>query len=110
MALRWVSLDEEDHILMAFLEVNRAGNWEEFKKALLPYSAPSQNFVYADVEGNIGYIAPGSFPSARRGTRGWCRCRETGSGTGWATGGPRSGPRPSPRQGLPRHRQPQGDP
>lgn len=70
MALRWVSLDEEDHILMAFLEVNRAGNWEEFKKALLPYSAPSQNFVYADVEGNIGYIAPGKFPVRKEGHTG----------------------------------------
>ncbi|AAS82314.1 penicillin acylase family protein [Thermus thermophilus] len=70
MALRWVSLDEEDHILMAFLGVNRAGNWEEFKKALLPYSAPSQNFVYADVEGNIGYIAPGKFPVRKEGHTG----------------------------------------
>lgn len=36
MALRWVSLDPEDHILMAFLGVNRARNWEEFQKALEP--------------------------------------------------------------------------
>ncbi|GAB5603159.1 penicillin acylase family protein [Thermus sp. FJN-A] len=70
MALRWVSLDPEDHILMAYLGVNRAGNWEEFRKALEVYSAPSQNFVYADVEGNIGYIAPGKFPIRKEGHTG----------------------------------------
>jgi len=70
MALRWVSLDPEDHILMAFLGVNRAKNWNEFQKALEPYSAPSQNFVYADVEGNIGYVAPGKFPVRREGHTG----------------------------------------
>ncbi len=70
MALRWVSLDPEDHILMAFLGVNRARNWDEFQKALEPYSAPSQNFVYADVEGNIGYIAPGKFPIRKEGHTG----------------------------------------
>ncbi len=70
MALRWVSLDPEDHILAAFLGVNRARNWEEFTKALEVYSAPSQNFVYADVEGNIGYIAPGKFPIRREGHTG----------------------------------------
>lgn len=70
MALRWVSLDEEDHILMAYLGVNRARNWEEFVAALRHYSAPSQNFVYADVEGNIGYIAPGKFPIRKEGHTG----------------------------------------
>ncbi|GAA5336310.1 penicillin acylase family protein [Thermus hydrothermalis] len=70
MALRWVSLDPEDHILMAFLGINRAKNWDEFRKALAHYSAPSQNFVYADTEGNIGYIAPGKFPIRKEGHTG----------------------------------------
>ncbi|WP_243090681.1 penicillin acylase family protein [Thermus neutrinimicus] len=70
MALRWVSLDEEDHILMAYLGINRAQNWQEFVAALSPYSAPSQNFVYADVDGNIGYIAPGKFPIRKEGHTG----------------------------------------
>ncbi|WP_201738493.1 penicillin acylase family protein [Thermus thermamylovorans] len=70
MALRWVSLDEEDHILLAFLGVNRARNWQEFTDALRHYSAPSQNFLYADVEGNIGHIVPGRFPVRRPGHTG----------------------------------------
>jgi penicillin amidase len=70
MALRWVSLDPEDHILMAFLGVNRARDWASFVAALRDYSAPSQNFVYADVEGHIGYIAPGKFPIRKAGHTG----------------------------------------
>jgi penicillin amidase len=62
LALRWVSLDEEDDTIEAFLEINQAQNWEEFTTALESYIAPSQNFVYADVEGNIGYITPGKIP------------------------------------------------
>ncbi len=62
LALRWTSLEPQDRTLEAFLGINRAGNWEEFNEALRPYVAPSQNFVYADAEGNIGYVAPGRFP------------------------------------------------
>ncbi len=62
LALRWTSLDGEDRTLEAFIDTNRAGNWEEFNEALRPYVAPAQNFVYADVEGNIGYVAPGRYP------------------------------------------------
>jgi penicillin amidase len=49
----------------AFLGIARAQNWEQFKAALALYNAPSQNFVYADVEGNIGYMAPARFPIRR---------------------------------------------
>ncbi len=70
MALRWVSLDPEDHILMAYLNLNRAQDWASFVAALKDYSAPSQNFVYADVEGHIGYIAPGRFPIRKAGHTG----------------------------------------
>jgi penicillin amidase len=62
LALRWTSLDREDRTMEAFLGVDRAGGWGEFNRALRLYNAPAQNFVYADVEGNIGYVAPGRFP------------------------------------------------
>ena len=70
MALRWVSLDPEDHLLMAYLNLNRARDWASFVAALKDYSAPSQNFVYADVDGHIGYIAPGKFPVRKEGHTG----------------------------------------
>jgi penicillin amidase len=67
LAFRWTSLDEEDATIRAFLNINRAHNWEEFTTALRDYKAPMQNFVYADVEGNIGYYAPGALPIRRNG-------------------------------------------
>lgn len=67
LAFRWTALDEEDATLRAFLNINRARNWEEFTAALRDLKAPMQNFVYADVEGNIGYYAPGALPIRRNG-------------------------------------------
>ena len=62
MAMRWTALDPDDTTVDAFLDVNFATNWTEFVDAFRRYVGPSQNFVYADVEGNIGYFAPGRIP------------------------------------------------
>jgi penicillin amidase len=61
LALSWTAL-EPGTIVQSVLTLNRASNWEEFREALRYWDAPSQNFVYADVEGNIGYQAPGRIP------------------------------------------------
>jgi penicillin amidase len=52
---------------LASLSLNRARDWPEFLKALERWSVPSENLVYADVDGNIGWQAAGWAP--RR--RGW---------------------------------------
>ena len=62
LAFRWTALDPDDGTLAAFLKVNQAHNWTEFTDALKGYVTPSQNFVYADVDGHIGYYAPGHIP------------------------------------------------
>ncbi len=62
VSVRWTGLDPQDTTLDAYLGMNRAQNAEEFRQALRRYVAPMQNFVYADVEGNIGYFAPGRIP------------------------------------------------
>ena len=62
LAFRWTALEEEDNTVGAFLELNHARNWGEFTAALRALVAPSQNFVYADVDGHIGYYAPGRIP------------------------------------------------
>jgi penicillin amidase len=62
LALRWPSLDPGDTTVQAFLDINYARNWDEFTNAMQFYVAPSQNFVYADREGNIGYFGPGKIP------------------------------------------------
>ena len=61
-ALRWTALARPDRVVEAFLGIDRAANWTQFRDALRSYGAPSQNFVYADVDGNIGYQMPGAIP------------------------------------------------
>ncbi|CAM3855988.1 penicillin acylase family protein [Deinococcus frigens] len=62
VALRWTALQPGDTTMDAFMGLNYAQNWDDFKTALTSYVAPSQNFVYADVDGNTGYYAPGKVP------------------------------------------------
>ena len=45
-----------------FLDLDRARNWTEFTAAVARFPGPGQNFVYADVDGNIGYHASGRLP------------------------------------------------
>lgn len=44
------------------IEYMRAQNWRGFVAALNRWGAPSENQVYADIEGNIGYKPAGLFP------------------------------------------------
>ncbi|QLG11219.1 penicillin acylase family protein [Deinococcus sp. D7000] len=62
VALKWTALQPGDTTMDAFMGLNYANNWEDFKTALTRYVAPSQNFVYADVDGNTGYYSPGRVP------------------------------------------------
>jgi len=62
MAFRWTALEDDDSTVVAFLKLNEARNWDEFSAALRHFVVPAQNFVYADVDGHIGYYAPGRIP------------------------------------------------
>lgn len=62
MALHWVATAEISTLFEAVVQLNRAQNWDEFRQALSYWDVPSQNFVYADVDGNIGYQMPGKMP------------------------------------------------
>jgi penicillin amidase len=61
VSLRWTAL-EPGRVLSAVVQFNRAENFDSFRDALRGFAAPSQNFVYADIEGNIGYQMPGRIP------------------------------------------------
>ncbi|MFQ5791947.1 MAG: penicillin acylase family protein, partial [Acidobacteriota bacterium] len=61
LALRWDGLWTGDNFL-AFLRVNRASSWFEFTEALRTLASPPLAFVYADVEGNIGFFPAGDIP------------------------------------------------
>ena len=46
----------------AFDALARAQGWDDFVAAVRRFAAPSQSFVYADVDGNIGYAMSGLLP------------------------------------------------
>ena len=58
----------------ALFRLNRAAGWDGFIEALADFHVPHLNVVYADVEGNIGFLAPGWIPvrsSASNPRPGW---------------------------------------
>jgi len=61
LALQWTIYDSNT-LGIPFLEINSAGNWQEFRNAFSKFGGPSQNVVYADVDGHIGYQATGKIP------------------------------------------------
>jgi penicillin G amidase len=61
-SLRWMAA-EAGVVEFPFLALDKAANWEDFNQALRHYPGPGQNFVYADVTGNIGYHAAGMLPN-----------------------------------------------
>jgi len=66
-ALRWPALDPANLEIAGIFDANRARNWKEFTEGLSKYGGPTQNFVYADVEGHIGYYGAGKIPIRKSG-------------------------------------------
>jgi penicillin amidase len=67
VAFAWTAINAPEKTLEAFLGIMAAQNWEDFRAALSVFGTPSQNFVYADVDGNIGYQTPGRIPIRAKG-------------------------------------------
>jgi penicillin G amidase len=67
VALAFTGLGDRDTTAEAFIRVNSARNWGEFLDALRLYQTPTQNFVYADVSGDIGFLNPGLVPTRKSG-------------------------------------------
>jgi len=61
LSVQWVGFGPTQE-LEAFLMINRARNLDEFKDALQRFDAGAQNFVYADVAGNIAFFSAGEVP------------------------------------------------
>jgi penicillin amidase len=66
-ALRWTALDPKSNNADSTYRVAHARNWKEFSEALRSFTAPTQNIVYADVDGHIGYHAAGVVPIRKSG-------------------------------------------
>ncbi|HSB17943.1 MAG TPA: penicillin acylase family protein [Bryobacteraceae bacterium] len=61
-ALRWVGSEPGTAGYFAGLAVARASTWNEFLDAMERWKVPSENIVYADAAGNIGWQAAGLTP------------------------------------------------
>ncbi|WP_404771446.1 penicillin acylase family protein [Agromyces mediolanus] len=61
LSLAWTALTAGT-TPQAIFALNRAQDWDGFRTAAALFDVPSQNLVYADVDGNIGYQAPGDIP------------------------------------------------
>ena len=61
-ALRFVGSEPGTAGYMASLSINRARDWRTFRQAAARWKLPTENIVYADVEGNIGWVAAGLMP------------------------------------------------
>ncbi len=66
VALAWTAL-QPSRTADAIFMLDRARDWDEFRAAAREFAAPSQNMVYADREGHIGYQAPGLIPIRKSG-------------------------------------------
>jgi len=62
LAMAWTALAEDDLTMQAALKLPLARNWQEFLAAARELHAPPQSASYADVDGNIGFIAAGRVP------------------------------------------------
>ena len=62
LACKWGATAEPNRLFSGVLALNRARNWEEFRKALRDGALPFQKVLYADVEGNIGCQTAGRIP------------------------------------------------
>jgi penicillin amidase len=65
-AMRWTVL-EPGALCNFFNWLGKAQNWSEFRQTIKGIWGPGQNVVYADVDGNIGYILGAHVPVRKKG-------------------------------------------
>ena len=70
MSLEWTALHPAP-TADAILALDTAHDWDSFRAAAARFDVPAQNMVYADVDGHIGYQAPGRIPVRQSGNDGY---------------------------------------
>ncbi len=65
--LAFTGLGDRDTTIEALIRLNAARNWDEFLGAMRLFQTPTQNIVYADVSGDIGFFSPGLVPLRKSG-------------------------------------------
>ncbi len=64
--LRAAWLEEGAAPYLASLRIDQAASWSEFREACRSFLTPSENMVWADVDGHIGWQAVGLAPIRRK--------------------------------------------
>lgn len=65
-ALRWTAT-EPGGLANSYNMIGKAQNWEQFRQAMKRVWGPAQNAVYADTEGNIGFMVAARIPIRKKG-------------------------------------------
>ncbi|MFC9703297.1 penicillin acylase family protein [Streptomyces sp. NPDC056943] len=66
VSLQWTAL-QPGKSMDAIFALDRAKDFTTFRAAAKNFEVPSQNLVYADTAGNIGYQSPGKIPQRSKG-------------------------------------------
>ena len=61
-AVRWVGAEPGTAGYLGSLATDRVKNWDDFVEAMARWKIPPENIVYADVDGDIGWIPAGHVP------------------------------------------------
>jgi penicillin G amidase len=62
LALRWTALDASDSTILSSTEMFNIRSFSDFVATMQHFDVPEQNMVFANVDGEIGYYAPGNVP------------------------------------------------
>ena len=65
LAIAWTALRDDDRTLRAALGLPHVRDWKSFVANARDFHSPQVNITYADVDGNIGFLAPGLVPIRR---------------------------------------------
>ena len=82
VALRWTAL-QPTRTADAILQIDLADDFGEFRDAAKAFEVPSQNMLYADVDGHIGYQMPGTIPIRPEGNDGTMPVAGWNSANAW---------------------------
>jgi penicillin amidase len=77
ITMKWTGYEMSDELYALYL-VNTSHHWQSFLNGVKEFTVPGQNFVYADIEGNIGYHPGVRLPKRNGGNptapfRGWTK-------------------------------------
>ncbi len=63
LAMHWIGLESPNpKDLLTFFGLGKSKNYDDYRKALVNYDYPAQNFVFAAKDGDIGLTVNGLFP------------------------------------------------